>query len=42
MAAVILGVDPHKGSHTVVAVDIAEAGLVLLDGEARRSGRGPC
>ena len=27
MAAVMIGVDPHKGSHTAVATDAAEAPL---------------
>lgn len=27
MAAVMIGVDPHKGSHTAVAIDAAEESL---------------
>jgi transposase len=27
MAAVMIGVDPHEGSHTVVVIDQAEMGL---------------
>lgn len=34
MAAVIIGIDPHKGSHTAVAIDGAETQL----GMARVSG----
>jgi transposase len=30
MAAVMIGVDPHKGSHTAVAIDAAEAPLGTL------------
>ena len=30
MAAVMIGVDPHKGSHTAVAIDAAEEPLAEL------------
>ena len=30
MADVIIGIDPHKGSHTAVAVDATEAVLAEL------------
>ena len=30
MAAVMIGVDPHKGSHTAVAIDAAEEPLAKL------------
>jgi hypothetical protein len=30
MAAVMIGVDPHKGSHTALAIDAAEAPLGQL------------
>jgi transposase len=30
MAAVMIGVDPHKGSHTAVAIDAAEVPLAEL------------
>ncbi len=30
MAAVIIGIDPHKGSHTAVAIDVAESQLGKL------------
>jgi transposase len=41
MAAVILGVDPHKGSHTVVAVDQAEVvlGQLRVRAGAAQAGR---
>jgi hypothetical protein len=30
MAAVVIGVDPHKGSHTAVVIDQAEAVAFFL------------
>ena len=30
MAAVVIGVDPHKGSHTAVAISLAEEPLSEL------------
>ena len=30
MTAVMIGVDPHKGSHTAVAIDVAEEPLGRL------------
>jgi hypothetical protein len=32
MTAVMIGVDPHKGSHTAVAIDTAEEPLGRLRG----------
>ena len=37
MAAVMIGVDPHKGSHTAVAIDAAEVQLGALQVRASDS-----
>jgi transposase len=41
MAAVMIGVDPHKGSHTAVAIDAAEAplGTVRVSASAAQAAR---
>src|ERR1022692_498541 len=36
MAAVMIGADPHKGSHTAVAISLAEEPLGELDGTSAR------
>jgi hypothetical protein len=41
MGAVMIKVDPHKGSHTVVAIDVAEAqlGELRVRAPASQAGR---
>ena len=41
MTAVMIGVDPHKDSHTAVAIDAAEVplGTVRIRASARQAGK---
>jgi len=38
MAAVLIGVDPHKGSHTAVVIDQAEMALDRVKVRLARAG----